>query len=102
MWILCGSIAVIATFTNLYRYRMGKDYQLAMAIALAFTAFTLVAQYQMVSDWVQTEDWTALFDVVPTMKFVLWGLTGLSIMMNMLPILFELKQNKRSKICEQA
>lgn len=38
MWIILGIIAIIATFINLYKYGTGKDYKLAMAVGLSFTA----------------------------------------------------------------
>ncbi|WP_145523936.1 hypothetical protein [Virgibacillus sp. SK37] len=91
MWVILGVIAIIATFINLYMYGIGKDYKLAMASGLSFSALTLVAEYSMVSDWVKVEDWSALLDVVPTMETALWVLTILSILLNITPILLELK-----------
>lgn len=93
MWIIFGLIAIIATFVNLYMYGAGKDYKMAMAIGLSFTALTVVTDYSMVAAWVEGEDWAALLDVVPTMKTVLWIATVLSIALNLLPILLE-KKNK--------
>ena len=94
MWFILGLIAIAATFINLYLYITGKDYQLAMAMGLSFTALTVVADYSMVSDWVKAEDWSALSDVVPTMAAALWVLTILSILLNIIPILLELKNKK--------
>jgi len=94
MWVILGIIALIATIINLYMYGTGKDYKLAMAMGLSFTALTLVAEYRMVSDWVKAEDWSALLDVVPTMETALWILTILSILLNITPILLELKNTK--------
>lgn len=94
MWIIFGLIAIIATGINLYLYKTGKDYKLAMAMGLSFTSLTIVADYSMVSDWVKAEDWAALFDVVPTMTSVLWILTILSIFLNIIPIFLELKKQK--------
>lgn len=91
MWIILGIIALVATFINLYLYGTGKDYKLAMAMGLSFTALTLVAEYRMVSDWVKVEDWPSLLDVVPTMETALWILTILSILLNITPVLLELK-----------
>jgi len=91
MWILLGIIAIIATFINLYMYKVGKDYKLAMAIGLSFTALTLCSEYTLVSRWVKVNDWTALLDVVPSMEIALWGLTIISIVLNIIPILLELK-----------
>lgn len=94
MWVIFGLIAIIATCINLYLYRTDKDYKLAMAIGLSFTALTIVADYSMVSDWVKAEDWAALLDVVPTMATVFWVLTIISILLNITPILLELKNKK--------
>lgn len=94
MWIILGVIAIVATLINLYMYGTGKDYKLAMAIGLSFTALTLVSKYSMVSNSVKVEDWSALLDVVPTMETVLWVLTIISIILNITPILLELKNKK--------
>lgn len=94
MWVIFGLIAIIATCINLYMYGTGKDYKLAMAMGLSFTALTIVADYSMVSDWVKAEDWAALLDVVPTMETALWVLTIISIFLNIIPIFLELKNKK--------
>ncbi|UDK96741.1 hypothetical protein EYB33_10705 [Lysinibacillus sphaericus] len=94
MWIILGLITIIATFFNLYRYITGKDYKLAMAMGLSFTALTLCAEHSLVSNWVKVEDWAALLDVVPTMEKTLWLLTIVSILLNIAPILLERKNKK--------
>ena len=94
MWFLFGLIAIAATFLNLYLYVTGKDYKLTMATGLSFTALTVVADYSMVSNWVKAEDWPALLDVVPIMAVALWVLTIISILLNITPILLELKNKK--------
>ncbi|MDW0109739.1 hypothetical protein [Sporosarcina aquimarina] len=94
MWVIFGLIAIIATCINLYMFGTGKDYKLAMAMGLSFTALTIVADYSMVSDWVKAEDWAALLDVVPTMETALWVLTIISIFLNIIPIFLELKNKK--------
>ncbi len=86
--------AIVATFINLYMYKTGKDYRLAMAVGLSFTALTLVAEYRLVSNWVKVEDWSALLDVVPSMEKALWFLTIASILLNISPILLELKNKE--------
>ncbi|SDK16990.1 hypothetical protein [Sediminibacillus albus] len=91
MWIIFGVIAIVTTFINLYMYKAGKDYKLAMAIGLSFTALTLCSEYSLVSGWVKAEDWSALGDVVPGMERALWFLTIVSILLNIAPILLELK-----------
>ncbi|MGR9049788.1 hypothetical protein ACQ4XT_14285 [Halobacillus faecis] len=94
MWIILGVIAIVATFVNLYMYKAGKDYKLAMAMGISFTALTLCAEYSLVSRWVRVEDWAALLDVVPGMERALWFLTIVSILLNIAPILLEIKGRK--------
>ncbi|WP_180957782.1 hypothetical protein [Lysinibacillus fusiformis] len=53
MWIILGIIAIVTTLINLYIYVAGKDYKLAMAIGLSFTALTLCSEYSLVSGWVK-------------------------------------------------
>lgn len=94
MWLILGFIAIIVTCINLYMYVTGRDYKLAMAMGLSFTALTIVADYSMVSEWVKVEDWSALLDVVPGMARALWVLTIISILLNITPILLEQKNKK--------
>lgn len=94
MWLIIGFIAIVATFINLYMYITGKDYKLAMAMGLSFTALTLCAENSLIANWVNVEDWAALLDVVPTMEKTLWLLTSVSILLNISPILLEFKNKK--------
>ncbi|MDY0406261.1 hypothetical protein P5G51_013440 [Virgibacillus sp. 179-BFC.A HS] len=94
MWLVFGLMAMISTCINLYMFGTGKNYKLAMAMGLSFTALTLVTDYSMVSNWVKVEDWGALSDVVPTMEVALWILTSISILLNITPTLLELKNKK--------
>src|SRR5699024_2428651 len=87
MWVLLGVIALIATFSNLYLYGRGREYQFAMAMGLSFTALRLVAQYSMVAEWVKIEVWGALLDDVPTIEIALWILTAVSLLLNITSIL---------------
>lgn len=87
-------IAIVVTFINLYLYKAGKDYKIAMALGLSFTALTLCSEYSLVSGWVKVEDWSALLDVVPGMEMALWVLTIISIVLNITPILLELKDKE--------
>ncbi|KAA0543164.1 hypothetical protein FZW96_20775 [Bacillus sp. BGMRC 2118] len=95
MWLIIGVIAIVVTFVNLYMYTAGKDYKLAMALGLSFTALTLCAEYSLVSDWVEVADWAALEDVVPGMERALWFLTIVSILLNIAPILLERRGKKK-------
>ena len=65
-----------------------------MALGLAFTALTLCAEYSLVANWIEVEDWGALMDVVPGMERVLWFLTIVSILLNILPILLDRRVKK--------
>ena len=94
MFLVMGILAIIATFFNLYFYKIGKEYKIAMAMGLSFTALALVTEHSMILNWVQLEDWVALLDVVPTMTTVLWILTVMSILLNITPILLEIKNKK--------
>ncbi|KIL45473.1 hypothetical protein [Jeotgalibacillus soli] len=93
MWVIFGVIAIVITFINLYMYIAGKDYKLAMAFGLSFTALTLCAEYSLVSEWVKKEDWSALGEV-PNFESALWFLTIVSILLNIAPILLERKGKK--------
>ncbi|UOQ83544.1 hypothetical protein [Gracilibacillus salinarum] len=93
MWIILGVIAIIVTFINLYMYTAGKDYKLAMALGLSFTALTLCAEYSLVSEWAIKEDWAALREV-PNYERVLWFVTIVSILLNIAPVLLERKSKK--------
>ncbi|BCB05231.1 hypothetical protein [Bacillus sp. KH172YL63] len=94
MWVILGVIAIIFTSVNLLMYASGKDYTLWMSLGLAFTAFTLCAEYSLVSDWVEVGDWAALEDVVPGMERALWLLTSVSVLLNIAPIFLE-RRSKR-------
>lgn len=94
MWLAIGILAIVATFINLYMYRKGKDYKLWMALGLSLTALTLCAEYTLVYNWVEAEDWAALQDVVLILEKPLWFLTITSILLNMTPVFLELIDNK--------
>ncbi|ELK44843.1 hypothetical protein [Halobacillus sp. BAB-2008] len=89
MWVIFGVIAIGVTVVNLFLYAAGKDYKLAMAMALSFTALTICADYSYLNRWIEAEDWAAISDVVPGMITVFWFLTIVSILLNISPILLE-------------
>lgn len=89
MWFILGLISIGLTITNLVLYKLGKDYKLAMACALSFTALTVNSFYTIVSEWVVNRDWGALEDVVPYVNRPMFVLIGISIGLNLLPILLE-------------
>ncbi|WP_430787284.1 hypothetical protein VBD025_16045 [Virgibacillus flavescens] len=94
MWVTLGIIAIVLTFINLLLYAAGKDYKLAMAMALSFTALTNCANYSNLNRWVKVEDWSALSDVIPGMAKAYWFLTIVSILLNIAPIFLERKGKK--------
>lgn len=94
MWAILGVIAIVVTVINLSLYAAGKDYKLAMAMALSFTALTVCADYSYLTRWVKVEDWAALSDVIPGMARAFWFLTIVSILLNIAPIFLERKRKK--------
>ena len=94
MWVILGVIAIVVTVINLSLYAVGKDYKLAMAMGLSFTALTLCAEYSYLTVWVEVDDWAAIEDVVPGMARALWFLTIVSILLNIAPIFLERKRKK--------
>lgn len=92
MWIIAVGMAIAVTFINYYLFSAGKEYKLAMAFSLSFTALTLCAEYSLVSDWVEREDWSALWEV-PNYERALWGSTIVSILLNISPVFVERKAN---------
>ena len=94
MWLILGVIAILTTILNLYLYKIGKDYRLAMVMGLSFTTLTLLAEYTMISNWVKAEEWSSLADVVPTMANALMILTVISILLNIAPLLVDMKKSK--------
>lgn len=91
MWIVAGFVAVIATGVNLYRFKVGKDNKLAMALGLSFTSILLCLEYSGVAQLIESDDFSALYDVVPTMAKVLWIFTGILIILNVVPVLLDLR-----------
>lgn len=89
MWFILGLIAIGLTLTNLVLYKMGKDYKLAMALALSFTALTVNSFYTIFEKFVASKDWGALEDVVPYVNKPMFVLIGISIGLNILPIFLE-------------
>ena len=93
MWVILGLMAIIATFINLYMYAAGKDYKLTMAMGLSFTALTVCAAFSNLNRWVKVEDWSALSEI-PGMSRAFWFLTIVSILLNITPVLLDLKNKK--------
>lgn len=86
MWFIFGIFAIAATFVNLARAVTGKAHQGWMAAALALTAFTVCGMYTEAYGWVKAEDVSAILDVMPTMSWMIWVLTGISVLLNGLSV----------------
>ena len=82
MWLFLGIAAIITTVLNIIWTLKGLDAKCFRFISLSLTAFTLCAFYTQVYQWVLIEDWSALYDVVPTVSKALWFLTIASIIIN--------------------
>ncbi len=92
MWFILGLLAIGLTITNLVLYKMGKDYKLAMALALSFTALTVNSFYTIIEQFIINRDLSALEDVVPSVYTPMFVLIGISIGLNILPILLEYRR----------
>lgn len=97
MWFILGLIAIGLTLTNLVLYKMGKDYKLAMACALSFTALTVNSFYTILEQFVFSRDMSALEDIVPYVNKPMFVLIGISIGLNLLPILLETIKKIKTK-----
>ena len=97
MWFILGLIAIGLTLTNLVLYKMGKDYKLAMACALSFTALTVNSFYSILEQFVFSRDMSALEDIVPYVNKPMFVLIGISIGLNLLPLLLETINKVKTK-----
>ena len=73
MWII-GSLSIICTLMSCLSIFKSQEKLRAYwfsILGLVFTVLTLLAGYQLVSNWVKHEDWSALLDVVPSMFTIL-------------------------------
>ena len=82
MWLFWGITATIMAVFNIIWTLRGLDAKWFRFLSLSLTAFTLCAFYTQVYQWILVEDWSALYDVVPTTSKALWSLTIFSIAIN--------------------
>ena len=82
MWLFFGTTAIITAVLNIVWTLKGLDAKWFRFISLSLTAFTLCTFYTQVYQWVLIEDWSALYDVLPTVSKALWFLTIASIIIN--------------------
>ena len=78
MWLFLGIAAIITAVLNIIWTLNGLDAKWFRFISVSLTALTLCAFYTQVYQWILIKDWSALYDVVPTMSKALWIITILS------------------------
>lgn len=98
MWFILGILAITFTISNIGLYVNKNDYTLAMALGLSFTALTLCAFNNRITQWVVKEDMSALLDVVPSLTPVLWILTLISIFLNLSPLFLEYRNKVKNNV----
>lgn len=78
MWIICGIISVVFSIAGwIMTAKKAIKALWASVCSLVFVSLTLLMEYKMVLNWVNKEDWSALFDVVPPMFQILTGLLSI-------------------------
>ena len=89
MWILCGGLSIMFLALNwVLSFKNSEKRNWAMAFSLAFTSLTLLIEYQIASEWVVKEDWSALLDVVPYMFSILLLYVIIMTLLNVIPLFF--------------
>lgn len=87
MWLMCGTVSVVFCVLGLLlAARKNAKAVYAVICSVAFVALTLLMEYRMVLNWVNTEDWGALIDVVPSAFFMLSGYVILMLLANSVSI----------------
>ncbi len=81
MWLLFGTIAIIAAFFNWIWSIRGKNPEIFRYISLSATALTVCGFYQQNTDWALAGDYGAILDTAGVAT-VLWVLVVLSILIN--------------------
>lgn len=88
MWIICGIISVLFCIAGWIMTAKKTIKALwASVCSLAFVSLTLLMEYKMVLNWVNEEDWSALFDVVPPMFPLLIGYVIVMLLANIIPMI---------------
>ena len=92
MWIICAALSIIFYVIGWILVSKKKIATCwASASSLAFVALALLMEYKIILNWVNTEDWTALLDVVPTMFIILTGYVIIMFLANAILIGFTMK-----------
>ncbi len=83
MWIAFGLIALVLTVGNVLTVKKdGRWVGFLPLVAVSFTLLMLLLLYGIAAEWVVQEDWTALADVLPSMRWLLTGLVAVSLVVN--------------------
>lgn len=83
MWLILGSLAIAVTLANLlFTCRRKKWSWLCTVAALSLTAFTICSLYTEAYQWVEAKAVSTILDVMPTMSWMIWVLTGGSVLLN--------------------
>lgn len=95
MWIICAVLSIIFYVIGWILVSKKKIATCwASASSLAFVTLTLLMEYKIILNWVNTKDWTALLDVVPTMFIILTGYVIIMFLANAILIGFTMKKIK--------
>lgn len=87
MWIICGILSVIFCIVRwIMSFKKHRKAIWASVCSLTFVSLTLLAEYRLVLDWVNKQDWSALLDAVPSMFPILTGYVIIMLIANILPI----------------
>lgn len=72
--ILFVIINIICTILGVfYSTKRNKNFIIALLLSFVTSIFIQVSVYLNVNQWVVNEDWSALLDVIPTMKYIILG-----------------------------
>ena len=95
MWVACAGISVLfCVVAWIMKIKKNEKASWASASSLSFVAITLLMEYRMILNWVNTEDWAALQDVVPSTFVMLCGYLIIMVFANIIPILNNKMGNK--------
>lgn len=94
MWLIFGVLAIGMTVLNWVFFLSKKDYRIPMVVAISATALTLGSELLIIKDWVESGDTIALLDVVPSISTMFMVLTIISIILNVLPLIIDIRKNR--------
>lgn len=95
-WIPLGLLAFLFALVNLVLGVLGKKkgWQILLFLSLACALFTMLAEYQMIHQWVLHEDWAALMDVVPGAAGLLTTCVFIGVLINLIALILHIRNKK--------